>query len=138
MTLFAAIIVAIACISPLAAQESYREFEKELNLSDSQKAQVDGIRRKYVDEWTNLKAESLRKRLELGTLNRERTGQRERVEKVQKDLDQIENSRHRLFRQYSGEVSAVFNADQRARFQRFRDREERRPMTPPGRRSYER
>ena len=128
---FVALLVLVSGTSPLLAQESYRDFERGLNLSDAQKAQVNGIKRKYVEEWRNLKEESLKKRLELNEINRERPDQRDRAERVQKDLDQIENSRHRLFRQYSGEVSAVFNEDQRAKYERFRDREVRRPMTPP-------
>jgi hypothetical protein len=136
---FVTFVVLISWTSPLIAQESYRDFERGLNLTDNQKAQVNGIRRKYVDEWRGLKEESLKKRLELNELNRERPDQRDRAERVQKDLDQIESSRHRLLRQYSGEVSAIFNEDQKAKYERFRDREVRRPMTPPpGRRFNER
>jgi hypothetical protein len=138
--LLVTLLVIISWTSPLLAQESYRDFERGLNLSDAQKAQVNGIRRKYVDEWRNLKEESLKKRLELDELNRERPDRRDRVERVRKDLDQIESSRHRLLRQYSGEVSAVFNEDQRAKYERFKYREaRRRPLTPPpGRRFNER
>jgi hypothetical protein len=137
--LFVALLALVSWVSPLFAQESYRDFERGLNLSDTQKAQVSGIRRKYVDEWRSLKEESLKKRLELNELNRGRPDQRDRAERVQKDLDQIESSRHRLLRQYSGEVSAIFNQDQRTKYEMFRDRETRRPMTPPpGRRLNER
>jgi hypothetical protein len=118
---------------PLAAQESYREFERGLHLSDSQRTQVDGIKRKYVDEWRSLKGESMRKRLELREVNR--PDQRERV---QRELEQIEVSKQRLFRRYSEEVSTVFSEEQRDRFYKFRDRENRRPMNPPGYRMHER
>jgi hypothetical protein len=137
--LLVALLMTISWTPSLLAQESYRDFERGLNLSDTQKSQVNGIRRKYVDEWRSLKEESLKKRLELDELKREQPDRRERVDRVRKDLDQIESSRHRLLRQYSGEVSAVFNEDQRAKYERFKDREARRPLTPPpGRRFNER
>lgn len=116
---------------PLWAQQSYREFERGLNLSDSQKSQVDNIKRKYIGEWRALKDESVRKRLELRELSPNRPDQRERAERVQKDLDQIEASRHRLYHQYRGEVSTVFNEDQRARYNRFVESERKRPINPP-------
>ncbi len=128
-------LVLFALAGPLFAQESYREFERGLNLSDSQRAQVDSIKRKYVDEWRALKEESVRKRTELREL---RPDQRDRAERVQRELDQIQTARERLFRQYSGEVSGVFSEEQRDRFNRFRDRENRRPMSPPRYRMHER
>ena len=122
-------LISLALALPCGAQESYREFERGLNLSDAQRAQVDGIKRKYVDEWRALKEESMRKRLELRDLNR--PGQREKAERVQRELDQIQTARQRLFRQYSGEVSSVFSDEQRDRFNRFSARENRRPMSTP-------
>ena len=116
---------------PLYAQQSYREFERGLNLSDSQRQQADGIKRKYVDEWRNLKEESVRKRIELKELNREQPGQRERAERVQRELDHIQASKQRLLREYSGEVSGIFNEEQRNRFNKFREDENRRSMRPP-------
>ena len=53
---------------PLYAQQSYREFEQELNLSEYQRAQVDSIKRKYMNEWRALNDESARKRIELREL----------------------------------------------------------------------
>jgi hypothetical protein len=114
-------------VPPLFAQESYREFERGLNLSESQRAQVDSIKRRYIGEWRNLKDESVRKRLELRELDNNRPDQRERAQRLQRELNQIEASKQRLFRQYSGEVSTVFNEEQRGRFNRFMDRENRRP-----------
>ncbi|MGD0230196.1 MAG: Spy/CpxP family protein refolding chaperone [Syntrophorhabdales bacterium] len=111
---------------PLFAQQSYGEFERDLNLSDSQKAQADGIKRRYIGEWRSLNDESARKRLELRQLDRGRPGQRERAERLQRDLDRIEASRQRLFHQYRGEVSTVFNDEQRGRFNRFTWQENRR------------
>ena len=133
-----AICALFFCAPSLFGQESYREFEQGLNLSDSQRAQVEGIKRKYMGEWMALKDESLRKRLELWEVRRDRPDQRGRIERLQRDLDQLDASRHRLFRQYAGEVSAVFNEEQRGRFNRFMDRENRRPMNPYRYRIHER
>jgi hypothetical protein len=116
---------------PLHAQQTYGEFERGLNLSDSQREQVHGIKRRYVDEWRGLKEEAVRKRVELRELNRERPDQREKAERVQRELDQIQASKQRLLRQYSGEVSTIFNEEQRNRFNRFRNSETRRSMRPP-------
>ncbi len=52
-------------VPALFGQESYREFEQGLNLSDSQRAQVEGIKRRYMGEWMALKNEAAKKRLEL-------------------------------------------------------------------------
>jgi len=117
---------------PLLAQESYREFERGLNLSESQKAQVEGIKRRYMGEWRMLRIESTRKRFELRELLRFQPDQWERAERVQRELDQIEAEKMKLFRQYRDEVSAVFNEEQRERFNRFMVRENRRLFYPPG------
>jgi hypothetical protein len=116
---------------PLYGQQSYREFERGLNLSNSQRQQADGIKRKYVDEWRSLKEESVKKRVELRELDRGRPDQREKAEKVQRELDQIQASKQRLLREYNGEVSTIFNEEQRNRYNRFRDDENRRPVRPP-------
>lgn len=121
-----AFLVLIAYAPLLFGQESYHEFEQGLNLSDSQRTQVEEIKRKYMEEWMALKNESARKRLELRELGRSRPDERERCERLQRDLTQLETSRHNLFRRYRGEVSSVFNEEQRGRFERFI--ENRRPM----------
>jgi len=126
----------LSFLPPLAAQESYQEFERGLNLSESQRAQVEDIKRRYLDEWMALRMESARKRFELRQLRRFEPDQWERAERVQRELDQIEAAKQRLFRQYRREVSSVFNQEQRGRFNRFMGRENRRPANPPPYRFY--
>jgi len=116
---------------PLLAQESYRDFERGLNLSESQRAQVEGINKRYMGEWRVLRMESARKRLELWQIRRFQPNQWERAERVQREMDQIEAEKQRLFRQYRDEVSTVFNEEQRERFNKFMVRENRRPFYPP-------
>ena len=118
------------CAPVLFGQETYREFEEGLNLSDSQRAQVEEIKRKYMDEWMALRNQSLRTRLEMRELIRTRPDQHERLQKLQRELDQVDESKRQLFRRYIGDVSGVFNEEQRIRFNRFMNRENRRPMMP--------
>lgn len=79
------IICALFIYAPvLFGQETYREFEEGLNLSDSQRAQVEEIKRKYMDEWMALRNQSLRTRLEMRELIRTRPDQHERLQKLQR------------------------------------------------------
>ena len=128
----------ISFVSPLLAQESYHEFERGLNLSESQRTQVEDIKWKYMGEWRALRMASARKRFELRELQRYEPDQLEKAERVQRELDQIEASRQTLFRQYCGEVSTVLNQEQRCRFNRFMSWESRRPVYPHGYRFHER
>jgi Spy/CpxP family protein refolding chaperone len=116
----------------LSAQESYREFERGLNLTDAQRAQAWAIQRKYIAEWRALTDESMRRRLELRMLDPDRPDQREQAERLQRDLIRIEITRQRLFHRYHREVSSVFTEEQRERFYRFMNQENRRAMHPMG------
>ncbi len=117
------------------AQESYQEFERGLNLSDTQRQQIDGIRRKYTDEWRTLNNESVRKRLELQGIDRNSDAGREQARRLENDLNSIHTTRGNLYRQYRGEVSGVLNDQQRGRYDRFLSGERQRGMMgPPGQR----
>jgi hypothetical protein len=116
---------------PLFAQQSYGEFERGLDLSESQRAQANNLRNKYIGEWRTLKDESIRKRMELRDLDRRRPGQGETAGRLERELGQIEASRQRLYRQYRGEMSTILNERQRDRYNTFVERERRRPMGPP-------
>ena len=121
---------------PVQAQDSYQDFEKGLNLTDSQKRQVEGIKRKYIDEWQSLKNESARKRIELRDVDRGSPAGRERANRLESELYGIHASRENLYRQYRGEVSGVLNEQQRGRYDKFLDGERPRRMMsepPPGR-----
>jgi hypothetical protein len=125
------LLCALIIFTPaLYAQESYREFERELNLSEYQKAQVAGIKRRYMNEWRALNDESARKRIKLREVYQDRPDETGRAERLRRDLDQIEASRQRLFRRYRGEISAVFNNEQRGQFNRFTEQENRRAARP--------
>ena len=124
-------LLCLFVVPSLSAQESYHEFERGLNLSESQKAQAWAIQRKYIGEWRALTDESMRKRFELRKLDPARPDQRERAERLQRDMFQIEAAKQRLFHEYHREVSSVFTEEQRWRFHRFMEQENRRAMHPP-------
>jgi Spy/CpxP family protein refolding chaperone len=113
------------------AQDSYRDFERGLNLSDTQRGQVQGIRKKYMDEWRMLNQESARKRLELQGVDRSSEAGRERARRLESDLNSMQSSRENLYRRYRGEISGVLNEQQRGRYEKFSSGEGRRGMMPP-------
>jgi Spy/CpxP family protein refolding chaperone len=109
---------------------SYSEFERGLNLSDSQRSQVEGIRNRYIDEWRALKQESIQKRLEMRELRRERSNNGGREDMLRSEIRSIEQSRENLFNRYRSEVSRVLNPEQKSRYDNFSDMERRRNMHP--------
>ena len=128
-------LILICLALPVQAQDSYQDFEKGLNLTDTQKQQVEGIKRKYIDEWQGLKNESARKRIELRDVDRSSPAGRERAKRLESELYGIQASRENLYRQYRGEVSGVLDERQRGRYDKFLDGERHRRMMsePPGR-----
>jgi hypothetical protein len=125
------------------AQSSYREFERGLNLSETQRIQMEGIKRKYMDEWKGLKDESVRKRIELNELQRQRQYPArieglDRQARIERELQDIEQVRERLYRRYRDEVSRVFNEEQRGRYDEFVTMERRGIIRPSRHRGYDR
>jgi hypothetical protein len=118
---------------PAHAQDSYRDFEKELNLTDAQRQRVEGINKKYIGEWQGLKNEAVRKRLELQGVDQGSPAGRERARRLESDLQGIRSSRENLYRQYKGEVYGVLDEKQRGRYDRFVDGERRRGTMPEAR-----
>lgn len=130
MCLYIALLL-LFVVLPARAQDSYRDFEKGLNLSDTQRDQVEGIKKKYMDERSMLNNEYARKRLELQEVDRSSETGRERARRLEGDLNSMQSSRENLYRRYRGEVSGVLNEQQRGRYEKFSDRERRRGMMPP-------
>jgi hypothetical protein len=137
MRLIIACLFILLSLPPLYAQDSYEEFERKLSLSDSQRSQVEGIKKKYSNEWSTLKNESMQRRLELNEMNRDPTYRRDRAEAAQRELHDIEMQRRQLYQQYRQEVGRALNEQQRGKYEQFitRERERRRsagPMRPGG------
>jgi Spy/CpxP family protein refolding chaperone len=123
-------------VSPLHAQHSYLDFERGLNLSDNQRAAVEDVKRKYMDEWRASNGEVIKKRLELRDLNKNPLISRDRVEKLQNEILEIEISRENLYNQYRGEISRILNEGQREKYDNFCGSERKRSMRPLGLRGY--
>ena len=122
--------------SPILAQESYTEFERGLNLTDSQKHQIVEIRKRYINEWQTLKRQSISKRLELRRLSKAPSNNYEQIEKIRNELGEIEGSRENLYNQYRIEVSKVLNEEQRERYNNFCGMERRKMIRPFMQRGY--
>ncbi len=117
-------------VSPLSAQDSYSEFERGLNLSDSQKNQVEGIKRKYLDELRSIRRESMRKRLELREVHRNPRNNGGKEESLRNEIRELEQSRDQIYNRYRSEVGRVLNQEQRERYNSFTESERRRGMGP--------
>ncbi len=138
--LFPFFLLLLFCVPPLFAQDSYSEFERGLDLTESQRALVQGIRNRYISEWKAVRRESVRKRLKLRELGKNPTGNIERIEKLQNEVRELETARDNIYHQYRSEVSKTLNEKQRERYNNFFDTEDRRMgiMGPHQPRRYDR
>lgn len=127
----------LTLVPPLYAQDSYQEFERGLNLSDTQRAQMEGIKNRYINEWRYLKGESIRRRLELREIYRNPSNNDGRAQALKDEISGIEQSRQSLYNQYRDEVSRVLNDRQRERYNSFSGAERRRMMHPMRPRGHE-
>lgn len=134
--LCALLLLSILIVSPLYAQHSYFDFERGLKLSDAQRNGIEDIKRKYMDEWRASGREVMKKRLELRDLYKNPSLNRDRIEKLQNEILEIEISRENLYNQYRGEISRILNEEQREKYNNFCDSERKRSMRPLGLRGY--
>jgi len=117
---------------PLHAQGRYSELERDLQLSESQRMQVEETKRRYMGDLQGLNQEAVNKRLELRELNRNPSAGPEKRERLQRELTTIENSRHNLYNQYRSDLSRVLTQDQRNRYNSYVDSERRAAPGRPG------
>ncbi|HNQ63931.1 MAG TPA: Spy/CpxP family protein refolding chaperone [Syntrophorhabdaceae bacterium] len=136
MTYIIALLLFLLFTPPLVAQDTYSDFERGLHLSDTQKAKIQDIKRKYINEIRSTKEEAVKKRLELREVSRNQPGNTERIERLQSEIADIERTRENLFIQYRGEVSRTLNEEQREKYNNFCTSEKRRTMRPMGLRGY--
>jgi Spy/CpxP family protein refolding chaperone len=137
------LLISFILMPPLYAQNSYSEFERGLNLTDSQKRRAEGVREKYTEEWLAQRQEALKRRLELMDLSKNPSANRGRIDKTQQELRDMDRSRERSYNQYRSELSQVLNEKQRQQYNTFTDSErkkqrlsQQRPRVP-GARGYE-
>ena len=136
MTYIIALLLFLLFTPPLVAQDTYSDFERGLHLSDTQKARIQDIKRKYINEIRSTKEEAVKKRLELREVSRNQPGNTERIERLQSEIADIERTRENLFIQYRSEVSRALNEEQREKYNNFCTSEKRRTMRPMGLRGY--
>ncbi|HOF58551.1 MAG TPA: Spy/CpxP family protein refolding chaperone [Syntrophorhabdaceae bacterium] len=136
MTYIIALLLFLLFTPPLVAQDTYSDFERGLHLSDTQKAKIQDIKRKYINEIRSTKEEAVKKRLELREVSRNQPGNTERIERLQSEIADIERTRENLFIQYRSEVSRALNEEQREKYNNFCTSEKRRTMRPMGLRGY--
>jgi Spy/CpxP family protein refolding chaperone len=126
------------CAPSLFAQHSYAEFERSLELTEPQKAQVQNIRNKYINEWQTVRREFMRKRLELRELGRNQAAGPEKSGKLENELRDLEAAQRNIYNQYRAEVSRVLTDKQRERYNNFFDNENRKMIHPSNQRRYDR
>jgi hypothetical protein len=117
---------------PLYAQGRYSELERDLQLSESQRMQVEETKKRYMGDLQGLNQEAVNKRLELRELNRNPSAAPDRRERLQRELGAIESSRHNLYNQYRSDLSRVLNQDQRNRYNSYVDSERKAASNRPG------
>jgi len=126
----ALLLLSFLLTPPLYAQNSYSEFERGLNLTDSQRRRAEGVTQKYIDEWRFQREETLRKRLELQELRKNPSANTDRIEKTQRELRDIERSREHSYNRYQSDLSQVLDQRQRERYNTFTESERRRRLGP--------
>ena len=119
------------CAPSAFAQHSYSEFERSLELTESQKGQVQTIRNKYINEWQTVRKEFMRKKLEQRELCKNPAAGLEKCGKLENELRDLETARGNIYNQYRGEVSRVLNEKQRERYNNFFNAENRKMTHPP-------
>ena len=132
---FSAVIVLLLLsflsMPPLYAQNSYSEFERGLNLTDIQKRKAEDVKQKYIEEWRLQRQETLRKRLELKELRKDPATNRDKIDRTQRELRDLERTRERSYGQYRSDLSHVLNERQREQYNSFADSERKRRVVPP-------
>ncbi len=137
MSSFCALLLfSLVFSAPLFGQDSYFDFERGLNLSDAQRARVEDVKKKYMNEWRASGRDAAQKKLELRELSRNPSANRERIEKLQDELLEIRASRDNMYNQYRGEISKVLSEQQREKYNSFTNSERRRMVHPLGLRGY--
>lgn len=117
---------------PLFGQNSYSDFERGLNLSDAQRAKMEDVKKKYIPEWRASGREIMKRRMELRDLYGNPSANRERIDKLQGEILDIQISRDEMYGRYRGEVSKVLNEEQREKYDSFSSSERKRSMRNMG------
>lgn len=121
-------LLILFCASPLWGQGTYSDFERGLQLSEQQKMKMEQMRRRYMHDMRNLQQQSINRRIELHELNRNTPQNRDRIQKLRRELENLEMSRENTFNQYRRDVGKNLNSRQKEQYDRLVDTENRRNM----------
>jgi Spy/CpxP family protein refolding chaperone len=124
------ILICFIYAPTIFAQHSYSEFEKSLELTEPQKAQVQGIRNRYMNEWQTVRKESTRKRLELKELGKNPAANPEKMGRLENERRELDAAKGNIYNRYRAEVSRVLNEKQRERYNNFFNTENKKMMHP--------
>ncbi len=130
MTLAASFIIIFLFMMtpPARAQNSYSEFERGLQLSETQRMQVEDIRNRYTTQWQSLRRESAHRRMELRELSKDPDANAGKIGRIQSELQELDTARRNSYQQYRSEVSRTLNDRQRREYNTFCDQERRKRM----------
>jgi Spy/CpxP family protein refolding chaperone len=103
----------------LFPQELHGDPEGGLCLTPKQKAKVEEIRKKYLEELMALREEILRKRLELISEMRKENPDQEEIAKIRREMEDLRIRREILLGKYRDEIDSVLNPDQRRKFENY-------------------
>jgi len=109
----------------LFPQELHGDPEGGLCLTPKQKAKVEQIRKKYLEELMALREEILRKRLEPISEMRKENPDQEEIAKIRREMEDLRIRREILLGKYRDEIDSVLNPDQRRKFENYFGRERR-------------
>ncbi len=126
------LLLSFSLVPPLYAQNSYTEFERGLNLTESQRRRAEEVRERYIQDWRFQRQEALRKRLELNDLRKNPSANMDRIDRTQRELRDIERSWERSYGQYRSDLSQVLNERQRNQYNQFSEWERRNRSMPQG------
>ena len=84
-----------------------------------------------------MQQESMKKRIELRELQRNPQANRERIDRTQRDLGNIERSRDRSYQRYRSDLGQVLDERQRQQYNNYTDSERKPRVGPYRQRDYD-
>jgi Spy/CpxP family protein refolding chaperone len=130
MIAFLTLFLAVLFIPPVYGQNSYSEFERGLELSNAQRVKIEQMRKRYMVAMRTLQQQSMLKRLELRDMRRNAPQNREGMERLRGEIEDLELEKASLYGQYNAELKQMLTEKQREQYNRFCDTESRRNTNP--------
>lgn len=126
MLYFAIYLILLLFTSPLSGQESPYDLERGLNLNSEQKIKIEQIKRKYIEEDSNIRDEILQKRLELFREMKKPNPDSERIRLLKREIEELSIKRAFIFEKYRDDLRAVLTPEQKRMYDDFCRKEKKR------------